>query len=415
MLGSAGLRAAAVLSCWSLELAEGVLSQLREGGGTGRGHGCAAAAHPLTAAAHDTPRWPSAAPPYPQVGDGTTTVVLLAAEFLKACKGFVEEGVHPQGIIRSFRQAAQLAVAHVRALATDIGGKDLEERKALLQKCAQTSLNSKLVRACGAGLGVAACAAGLGGGGRCGRPALSPALSRPRPVAAPPTAAAPPTPPPPCQVSGERDFFAQMVVDAVTTLDPESVDLRMLGIKKVQGGGLRDSFLVDGVAFKKTFSYAGFEMQPKSYDVRRWGRWGRCACLAPRPAPPLPSIAHTHTPTPTHLCTALPPPNPHRPQSPSILLLNIELELKSEKENAEIRLDDPAQYQSIVDAGAPPGPCARRCSAEARASSRAPQADNRRAAAAAAMCSQGRGAVLALPPPHQPPIAPLALPNPPQS
>lgn len=37
---------------------------------------------------------------------------------------------------------------------------------------------------------------------------------------------------------------------------------------------------------------------------------------------------------------------------PKILLLNIELELKSEKENAEIRLDDPAQYQSIVDAGA---------------------------------------------------------------
>ena len=38
-------------------------------------------------------------------------------------------------------------------------------------------------------------------------------------------------------------------------------------------------------------------------------------------------------------------------QDPSILLLNIELELKSEKENAEVRLDDPTQYQSIVDAG----------------------------------------------------------------
>ena len=36
---------------------------------------------------------------------------------------------------------------------------------------------------------------------------------------------------------------------------------------QVQGGGLRDSFLVDGVAFQKTFSYAGFEMQPKSYEV----------------------------------------------------------------------------------------------------------------------------------------------------
>ena len=54
---------------------------------------------------------------------------------------------------------------------------------------------------------------------------------------------------------------------------------------------MRDSFLVDGVAFKKTFSYAGFEQQPKKF------------------------------------------------LNPKILLLNIELELKSEKENAEIRLD----------------------------------------------------------------------------
>ena len=37
-------------------------------------------------------------------------------------------------------------------------------------------------------------------------------------------------------------------------------------------------------------------------------------------------------------------------QNPPILLLNIELELKSEKENAEVRLDDPTKYQSIVDA-----------------------------------------------------------------
>ena len=79
-----------------------------------------------------------------------------------------------------------------------------------------------------------------------------------------------------------------MVVDAVSKLDPQTLDLKMIGIKKVQGGGLRDSFLVDGVAFKKTFSYAGFEQQPKSFD------------------------------------------------NPKILLLNIELELKAEKENAEV-------------------------------------------------------------------------------
>lgn len=89
-------------------------------------------------------------------------------------------------------------------------------------------------------------------------------------------------------MSGEKDFFANMVVDAVHSLDQEGLDLSLLGVKKVQGGGLKDSFLVDGVAFKKTFSYAGFEMQKKKYA------------------------------------------------NPKILALNIELELKSEKENAEV-------------------------------------------------------------------------------
>lgn len=42
--------------------------------------------------------------------------------------------------------------------------------------------------------------------------------------------------------------------------------LNMIGMKKVQGGALEESVLVAGVAFKKTFSYAGFEMQPKRYD-----------------------------------------------------------------------------------------------------------------------------------------------------
>ncbi|KAG5064532.1 hypothetical protein JHK85_005715 [Glycine max] len=92
-----------------------------------------------------------------------------------------------------------------------------------------------------------------------------------------------------------------MVVDAVISIGNED-RLNMIGIKKVPGGTMRDSFLVNGVAFKKTFSYAGFEQQPKKF------------------------------------------------LNPKILLLNVELELKSEKENAEIRLSDPAQYQSIVDA-----------------------------------------------------------------
>ena len=38
-----------------------------------------------------------------------------------------------------------------------------------------------------------------------------------------------------CQVSGEKEFFAQMVVDAVSKLDPQTLDLKMIGIKKVRG------------------------------------------------------------------------------------------------------------------------------------------------------------------------------------
>ncbi len=56
--------------------------------------------------------------------------------------------------------------------------------------------------------------------------------------------------------------------------------------------GVKESRLVVGVAFKKTFSYAGFEMQRKKFD------------------------------------------------NPKIALLNVELELKSEKENAELRIEN---------------------------------------------------------------------------
>ena len=43
---------------------------------------------------------------------------------------------------------------------------------------------------------------------------------------------------------------------------------------------MRDSFLVDGVAFKKTFSYAGFEQQPKSFDNPKvFDSWNNHAML----------------------------------------------------------------------------------------------------------------------------------------
>ena len=43
-----------------------------------------------------------------EVGDGTTSVVLLAAQLLKEVRGYIEEGVSPHIVMKGFRQAAQL-------------------------------------------------------------------------------------------------------------------------------------------------------------------------------------------------------------------------------------------------------------------------------------------------------------------
>lgn len=181
-----------------------------------------------------------------EVGDGTTSVVLLAGEFLKQIKPFVEEGVHPRIIIRAVRKSLQLCLDKIKEMAVKISKENADEFRSLLEKCAATAMSSKLI-------------------------------------------------------NQQRGFFSKMVVNAVLHLD-DLLPLNMIGIKKVQGGALEDSLLVEGVAFKKTFSYAGFEMQPKTYK--------KC----------------------------------------KIALLNIELELKAERDNAEVRVDNVKEYQKIVDA-----------------------------------------------------------------
>lgn len=54
---------------------------------------------------------------FSQVGDGTTTVVLLAGQLLDQCKSLIEEGVHPHAIIRAFRRATNLAITKINEIA----------------------------------------------------------------------------------------------------------------------------------------------------------------------------------------------------------------------------------------------------------------------------------------------------------
>ena len=154
--------------------------------------------------------------------------------------------MHSQIIIKGYREASMQCLERIRAVSIKIADKTEEEKKDLLIKCAMTSLNSKII-------------------------------------------------------SKYKEFFGKMVVDAVLYLD-EDLDKSDIGIKKITGGSVDESFLVKGVCFKKTFSYAGFEQQPKKFE------------------------------------------------NPLIAILNVELELKAEKDNAEVRIENPDDFQKIVDA-----------------------------------------------------------------
>lgn len=139
-----------------------------------------------------------------------------------------------------------ICLDRIAEISVKIGDKGDEEKRDLLMKCAQTSLNSKII-------------------------------------------------------SRYKEFFSKMVVDAVMHLS-EDLNKEDIGIKKITGGSVTDSFLVEGVCFRKTFSYAGFEQQPKTFE------------------------------------------------NPKIAILNVELELKAEKDSAEIRLENPDDFQKVVDA-----------------------------------------------------------------
>lgn len=93
----------------------------------------------------------------------------------------------------------------------------------------------------------------------------------------------------------DGEQFAKIVVDGLR-------EEKKMMIKKVAGGSSKDSVLIDGIAFEKVFTYAGYEQQPKLI------------------------------------------------KSPKIVCLNIELEWKAEKNNAEMKISGIEEYEKVVDA-----------------------------------------------------------------
>merc|ERR1719450_1528493 len=80
-----------------------------------------------------------------ECGDGTTSVVVLAAEMLRNAQLLVEQKMHPQVIIKGYRLALAAAREKLESLAIDNGTNSAAFREDLL-RIARTTLSSKLLK-----------------------------------------------------------------------------------------------------------------------------------------------------------------------------------------------------------------------------------------------------------------------------
>ncbi|RMG35114.1 MAG: thermosome subunit [Methanobacteriota archaeon] len=134
-----------------------------------------------------------------EVGDGTTSVVVLAGELLKRAEDLLDQNIHPSVIVEGYKLARQKSLELLRNNAIQIKEDD---REALIN-IAKTSMSSKIVKV-------------------------------------------------------ENDHLAKIIVDAVlkvaTKKDGESkVDLDDIVIVKKIGNSLRETELVDGLVVDKEF------------------------------------------------------------------------------------------------------------------------------------------------------------------
>jgi archaeal chaperonin len=74
-----------------------------------------------------------------EVGDGTTTAVVLAGELLKKAEGLLDQEIHPTVIAKGYRLAAEKAQEILNALAVNVSENDLKT----LEKIAITAMTGK--------------------------------------------------------------------------------------------------------------------------------------------------------------------------------------------------------------------------------------------------------------------------------
>lgn len=134
-----------------------------------------------------------------EVGDGTTSVVIIAAELLKNADQLVKQKIHPTSVISGYKLACKLAVKYIQdkmVIGVDELGADA------LMNCAKTSMASKVI--------------GM-----------------------------------------DADFFAKMCVDAANLVkfnerERVVVPIKSINVLKAHGRSTRESILISGYALNCT-------------------------------------------------------------------------------------------------------------------------------------------------------------------
>jgi len=138
-----------------------------------------------------------------EVGDGTTSAVVLAGALLENAESLILQDVHPTVIVDGYKKAAKKAKHYLSEIGETITPND----KTMLKKIAKTSMQTKLVRK-------------------------------------------------------DSDFLADIIVNSIVSVarkDGEnfSVDVDDVKVEKKTGGSIKDSTLVKGIVLDKEVVHSG--------------------------------------------------------------------------------------------------------------------------------------------------------------
>ncbi len=148
-----------------------------------------------------------------EVGDGTTTAVVLAGELLKRAEELLDQDIHPSIIARGYRLACEKAMEILNELAVDINVDDVDT----LKKVAATAITGK-------------------------------------------------------HAEYAVDHLSSIVVDAVRKVAEERggkyyVDDDAIKLEKKQGGSVEDTELVDGIVLDKEVVHPGMPRRVENAKI----------------------------------------------------------------------------------------------------------------------------------------------------